>query len=136
MASADQLKTTIRKLYAARVAGDLSGLTAEFADDVMFEFNGKGADFPGLSGPVSGKSEVAKAMEGLFDAFRFHNWRERSLIVEGDRAALHWHAQVTFTPTGHSDDFDVMDLFTFRDGKVVELRQSTDTAQVKTLVAR
>jgi ketosteroid isomerase-like protein len=136
MASADQIKATIRKLYAARVAGDINALTEEFADDMIFEFNGKGADFPGLSDPVVGKSEVAKAMGGLIDAFRFEDWREKSLIVEGDRAALHWQARVTFTPTGHSDDFDVMDLFTFSDGKVVELRQSTDTAQVKTLVAR
>ncbi len=136
MASADELKAQVHKMYKARVAGDIDALIAEFADDITFEFNGRGADFPGMSGEVCGKSEVAKAMRGMIDSFRFQNWREKSLIVEGDRAALHWRARVTFLPTGESEDFDVMDMFTFRDGKVIELRQSTDTAQIKSLVAR
>jgi ketosteroid isomerase-like protein len=136
MASSEEMKRRIRDLYAARVAGRLDATLADFSDDVTFDFNGVGAGFPGLAGAVKGKANVAATIEGLIETFRFEDWRERSLIVEGDHAALHWSGRVVFTPTGASDTFDVVDLFTFKDGKIVELRQSTDTAKVKALVSR
>jgi ketosteroid isomerase-like protein len=136
LANTNDLKTIIRNLYAARVAGDADRVVAGFADDVTFHFNGEGAEFPGLDGPIKGKKAVAATIRHLTESFRFEEWREQSLIAEGDQAALHWTARVVFTPTGQSEIMDVQDLFAFKDGKVIELRQSTDTAKIKALVSR
>ena len=68
-------------------------------------------------------------------AWRFDDWTEVSLQVDGDKVVLHWTAHVTFIPTGKSNKFDVVDIFAFRNGKIVDLRQNTDTALVMTLVA-
>jgi len=41
---------------------------------------------------------------------------------------------VTFTQNGRSEKFDVFDLLTFRDGKIVYFRQSTDTAKIREML--
>ena len=108
---------------------------AFFADDVVYEFNGRGTGLPEMSAPIFGKVAYRSALKSLIETFQFDDWEEVSLIVEGDRAALHWRANVRFAPTGRTEPFDVIDLITCRDGKFVDLRQSTDTAQMKTFIA-
>ena len=135
MTNSEKLKEVIRSIYAARVAGDIDGTMAAFADDVTFEFNGGGTGVPDLTGPIAGKSSMRNAIQILIDNFRFSDWREVSLIVDGDKAALHWRVRVTFVPNGRSDTFDVFDVITFRGDKIVDFHQSTDTAKLKSMVA-
>jgi ketosteroid isomerase-like protein len=73
-------------------------------------------------------------MQGLIDNFRFSNWRQVSLIVDGEEVAHHWRATVA-TPAGKSAEFDVFDLMTIREGKIAIFRQSTDTAMIVALVS-
>ena len=74
-------------------------------------------------------------MQQLIDNFRFGDWKEIALLVDGDRAFLHWRAMVTSPVSGKSAEFDVFDLVTIRDGKIIALHQSTDTAMVMSLVS-
>jgi ketosteroid isomerase-like protein len=57
---------------------------AAFADDVVYEFNGRGTGVPGLSSPVHGKSALRPVMQELIQNFRFSDWRVVSLLVDGD----------------------------------------------------
>jgi ketosteroid isomerase-like protein len=134
MTDANAIKAAVRSTYDARVRGDLEGTIAAFAEDVVFEFNGQGTGLPGLAAPVTGKAAVRPVMQQLIDNFRFTDREEVSLLVEAEKAALHWRAIVTFTPNGRSAKFDVFDFYKFRDGKIAVLRQSTDSAMVKTMV--
>ncbi len=135
MGDVTHIKQAIRTMYAARVAGNLDGTMAGFADDAVFQFNSDGADLPGGNHTVSGKKDIRPLMAGLIDSFRFKNWKEISLIAEGDQAALHWQAYVDFVHVGRAAHFDVFDFMTFRDGKIVRFRQSTDTAKMKSLAS-
>jgi ketosteroid isomerase-like protein len=135
MTNSEKLKEIIRSTYAARVGGDIDGTMAAFADHVTFEFNGGRTGLPGMTGPIKGKPSVRNAIQNLIDNFLFSDWKEVSSIVDGDKAALHWRVRVTFVPNGRSDTFDVIDLITFRGGKIVDFRQSTDTAKIKSMVA-
>jgi len=109
---------------------------AAFADDVVFEFNGRGTGLPSMSAEVQGKEALRPILKEFIDNFRFSDWQEVSLVVEGDKAALHWRANVTFTRNGRSARFDVFDFITLRDGKFVDFRQATDTARVQAMIAR
>jgi len=123
-------KQVIRAAYAARVAGDIAGVADHLCDDAVFEFHGAGTGLPGMRGPVSGKAAVEALISELIRNFHFSDWQEISLIAEGDNAALHWRAKVTLSANGKSDMFDVFDFFSFRDNKIRELRQFTDTAKL------
>ena len=134
MTDANTIREAIRSTYRARVQGDLEGTVALFADDAVFDFNGEGVGLPNMGTAVRGKPAIRLLMTEFIDAFRMSDWEEVSLVVEGDKAALHWRVTVTFTQNGRSEKFDVFDLLTFRDGKIVYFRQSTDTAKIREML--
>jgi ketosteroid isomerase-like protein len=135
MTSKSSIEELLRSTYAARVRGDLDGTMAAFADDVVYEFNGRGTGVPSLSSQVHGKAALRPVMQELIHNFRFSDWRLVSLLVDGDQASLHWRALVTFPHGGKSAEFNVFDLITFRNGKFVKFHQSTDTALVVAMTA-
>jgi ketosteroid isomerase-like protein len=128
------IESVIRATYAARTRGDLDGTMVNFADDAVFEFNGRGTNLSELSAKVLTARDIRPVMKQLIDGFGFSDWQEIALLVDGDRALLHWRATVTSPAHGKSAKFDVFDLVTIRDGKIVALHQSTDTAAVMSLV--
>ena len=134
MTDANTIREAIRSTYRARVQGDLEGTVALFADDAVFDFNGEGVGLPNMGTAVRGKPAIRLLMTEFIDSFRMSDWEEVSLVVEGDKAALHWRVTVTFTQNGRSEKFDVFDLLTFRDGKIVYFRQSTDTAKIREML--
>jgi ketosteroid isomerase-like protein len=135
MTSKSAIEETLRSTYAARVRGDVEGTLASFADDVVFEINGRGTGMPTLASPIQGKAALRPVMQQLVENFRFSDWRVISLLVDADQAMLHWRALVTFTQNGKAAEFDVFDVVTFRDGNYAEFRQSTDTALIMSMTA-
>jgi ketosteroid isomerase-like protein len=129
------MEQTIRSLYAARVRGDIDGTMKDLAEDAVFALNGRGTGVPAMSQDCCGKAAVRDVVEQLIQNWRFDDWKETSLLVDGDKLALHWTARVTYIPNGKSVTTEVVDLITFRDGKIVEFRQSTDTAMVMSLAS-
>ena len=134
MTNSDRKKEVIRSLYAARVAGDIDGTMAALTDDAIFELNASGTGLPGMAGPIEGKPSVRIAIQKFIENFRFSDWKEISLVVDGEKAALHWRALVTFVPNGKSNAFDVFDFITFRGDRICDFRQSTDTAKITSMV--
>lgn len=128
MTSRAHIEETVRSLYAARVRGDLDGVMGGIADDAVFCLNGRGTGVPALCTPSKGRAAIRPLLKDLIDTWRFDDWKELALLVDGERALLHWTARVTCVPSGKSESFEVFDLVTFRDGKVIDHRQSTDTA--------
>jgi ketosteroid isomerase-like protein len=134
MTDSDTIRTIVRSTYEARSRGDLDGTMAAFADDAVFEFYGQGTGLPSMAGEARGKAAVERIIKELIDNFRYSGWQEVSFVAEGDKAALHWRANVTFTPNGRTETFDVFDFLTFRDGKIIELRQGSDTAKIRAML--
>ena len=128
MTTRNEIETVLRAAYAARVGGDLEGTLAAFHPDVQFRLNGRGTGLTAMSDALSGHASLRPALAQLIKTFRFDDWREVALIVDGERAALHWRARVTNTVSGKSDMLDVVDVCRFQDGKIVEFLQSFDSA--------
>ena len=105
------------------------------AEDIVFGLNARGTGQESLSERVRGKAAVRPILQQLFEIWRFDDWKQISLLIDGEKALLHWTARATCVPTGKSDNFDVFDLITFQDGKIVDYHQSTDTALMMSLAA-
>ena len=135
MTSRAHMEQTIRSLYAARVRGDLDGTVKDLAEDAVFSLNGRGTGVPAMSEDCCGKTAVRESVGQLIDNWRFDDWKETSLLIDGNKMALHWTARVTFAPTGKSATLEAVDMITFRDGKIVDFRQSTDTAMLMSLAS-
>lgn len=123
----------ILKAYAARNRPDLAGLMSCFADDAVYAFNGRGMGVPGMDAPIQGRAAIEAQMKVFIDTFRFDDWKVMSLISSGDEAVLNWSARVVHLPSGRAEPSEVIDQLKFRDGKIVLLRQHTDTALVMRL---
>jgi ketosteroid isomerase-like protein len=88
--------------------------------------------------PVAGRHRgpaLREAMQMLLSAFPAQEMRLASIIVDGDRAAVEVAAKMVCGPTGEAFETRWASLFTFRDGKVVEVREFIDTAHAAQLLA-
>ncbi|PZR93964.1 MAG: nuclear transport factor 2 family protein [Stutzerimonas stutzeri] len=134
MAERSDIQDLIEKAYAARVKGDLDALMDYFHPDCRFQLMGA-AEREAICRPLEGCVAVRGQMAEFIGAFTFSNFETLDVVVEGDRAAYHWRADVTFVPTGRTETFQTLDLLSFEDGKVRSLAQFTDTAGVARLTA-
>lgn len=128
------VEALIRDAYAARHRGDLDALMEYLHPDCSYRLAG-GPEAAEVFARPDGHSAVREQMAGLIDTYAFSNIEELALTVDGDRATLHWRADVECKPTGRTGSFEILDIFTFRDGKVKSLTQFTDTAGVARLSA-
>lgn len=126
------IEALLRDAYAARVQGDLDKVMSYFHPECRFRLVGP-ADVAPACHPQCGCDAVREHMAGLINTFAFSKFETLGLIVEGERAAHHWRADVTFVPTGKTENFEALDMVTFEDGKVRNIMQFTDTASVMRL---
>lgn len=93
------------------------------------------ADREAICRPHEGGASVRGQLADLIGAFTFANFETLDIVVEGDRAAYHWRADVTFVPTGRTETFQTLDLIGFENGKVLSIAQFTDTAGLTRITA-
>lgn len=134
MSEHSAIRTLIEKAYAARVEGDLDGLMSYFHPECRFQLMGSVDNEP-ICHPQEGCAAIREQMAGFIDTFTFSNMETVGLVVDGDSAAYHWRADVTFVPTGNTERLDTVDMLTFADGKLRSLSQFTDTASLARLTA-
>lgn len=135
MANRDQIESKLMALWDARVKEDMDGTLKDIAEDAVFEINARGTGVPGLSAPIKGKAAIREALSQIFATWDFKDWKALDLMVDGDKAMLRWTAKVVCTPTARTDMLECYDLIRFHDGKIVDYRQSTDSAMLMKLSA-
>ena len=135
MTSREHITNTVRSLYVARLRGDLDAMMKDMSKDAVFGLNARGTGVPALISSSRGEAAIRPVLQELVNVWRFDDWQEHALLVDGERALIHWSAMVTCIPTNKTEKFHVYDLITFSDGKIIEYRQCTDTALVMQLAA-
>ena len=124
----DELLMIIDAAYGARASGNPAELEGFWAPGATFELagdNGLLADFP-ADGCGPGHQSVAALMELV----EFKAFERIDAVVEGRRAAVLWHAVVSFAGR---EPFGTMlcDLFEVdAEGKVSSVLQFVDTARI------
>ena len=133
MTSRSHIEQAVRTLWAARLRDDLDGMMKLLAQNAVYAMNAQGTGDPAFGRPIEGRDAIRQVFRDLMDDWHFDNWREVSLVIDGEKAFLHWAARAKCVRTTKSGDFDVFDVFTFRDGEIVDMHESTDTAKMMLL---
>jgi ketosteroid isomerase-like protein len=129
MENREALLEQIRRAYMARGKGALEALMAEFHPEAVFTLVGDQQALA-VAGSALGHSQVKEGMTKFIDTFEFV---ERDILIElvdGDRAAVHSRVTVRFRPKNSLHKTDLLDLFRFKDGKIIELIEFADTALI------
>jgi ketosteroid isomerase-like protein len=124
-----EMEQLVRKLYAARVAGDVEAIMAYAAPDVHFALAGDPTASP-VAGRLTGADKLRPQLAQLVEAYTFHSYGITALLVEGPRAAVRAKAKITSVASGATVDMDLADFIEVKDGGVVSFVQFCDTAMV------
>jgi ketosteroid isomerase-like protein len=124
----------IRRAYAARAAGDLDGLVAAFHSEGTFNLIGDRSALH-LTGSFQGHPLLLEAFGEFTAHFAFEQRDILTEVVEGDHAAIRSRLVVRYRPNKKVFTTEVLDLFRFQDGKIIELVEYADTALIKAVVA-
>lgn len=133
MAQREEMLALVRRAYAARDNDDAEGLVAAFHPKGQFALMGDKAALE-LTGSVEGHASLRGAFSKFIEDFGFEGREILAELVDGDRIAIHSRVDVRYRPTGKVFSTEILDLFRLQDGKIVELIEFADTAQVKMMI--
>jgi len=122
------MEKLVREAYAARKRGDYDAMAAMCAPGASLRLAGA-TEHSRLAGTTRGRAALRERFATLAQ-FAFTNQKMLSIIADGDRAAIHWRAKVTYKPTGKSAVTEFCDLWTVKNGKIASIVQFIDTALV------
>ena len=128
-----EMERVVRRTYSERLSNDVERVCALFWDDALLRVAGK-------SGPLdaAAASQVRPSARASIEAL-VANWhwletRFFNLLIDGNRAAVHYAVRLRFTPTREILETEVFDILTIRDGKISEFVEFCDTALVAGLL--
>jgi ketosteroid isomerase-like protein len=104
-------------LYDARASGALEQLCALFGPDALFKISGSSDGKP-IALSARGTEEVRSWLAVLVKTFRLTRHEIVSMLIEGDRAAVHWRASIHSRVTGASVPTELVDLVEVRAGRI------------------
>ncbi len=122
-----RIEAVIRAAYEARRRGDLDGVMAHFAPRAQFMLVGSPAASP-VPLSAMGNAAVREVLRRLMASFEFSEVELRLLLIEGDKAAVHWSARVRVPASGQEAETELLDLISFEGDKIVLFKQFADTA--------
>jgi ketosteroid isomerase-like protein len=134
MGHREDMLQLVHAAYAARAEGDVEGLVTAFRPEGVFTLVGDDSALA-LTGSVQGHSKLREAFGQFVAGFGFVEREILSELVDGPRVAVHSRLVVRYHPTETTFSTDALDLFTFEDGKIVELVEFADTAKIKVVMA-
>lgn len=128
------MEAVIDRCYAARQKGDIETMMAAFDKDGAFGLAGS-KEMVAAVGTAQGHEAIRESMTGLVAAFDFIDRNIICMVIDGERAAVHSRVRIRYVPSDRTFTTDLLDLFHFKDGKIVELTEFADTALVKDLMS-
>lgn len=112
-----KIERLLHGLYDARVNGDLGALCRSFSSDAVLRFSGAGQAGPTLVAAI-GIGEFRPLLSLMIKSFKLREWTLLSMIVDNDKAAVHWRARIHSLITGVTTPTELVDLVAVRDGRV------------------
>jgi ketosteroid isomerase-like protein len=129
----EEITKVIEQAYEARRTEDMEGILRLFHPDGKFELAGS-KDVTAVAGVAKGHQEVRTALVGLIANFEFIQRDIVSILIDGDRASVHSRVKLRFVPKDRTVTTELLDLWKFENGKIVELVEFADTAFVNVLM--
>lgn len=129
----EAIKALIEKAYEARRTEDIEGIMAIFHPDGKFELAGS-KEHTAAAGSAQGHQDLRTTLVGLVATFQFVQRHVISVLIDGDQAAVHSRVELRFIPKDRTVTTDLLDLWEFENGKIIELVEFVDTALVNELM--
>jgi ketosteroid isomerase-like protein len=127
MADRDQIENLIRKMYAARVAGDIETLGLIFAEDATFQIAGSAEASP-IAALVKGHAGIMAQLQTHIDSFELSDFTILEMLIDGDKATVRWRATIHHAATGQTFSTELADFIAVAGGEVVSFIEFLDTA--------
>jgi ketosteroid isomerase-like protein len=119
----------VQDAYAAFGRGDIPGVIALLADDIVWNgVYGAGSHVP-TSGERRGKAAVEEFFGQVAANVSFSKFEPKEFVATGDKVVALGHYTAT-TPTKRTFDADFAMVFTLRDGKVTHFQEFSDSAAI------
>jgi len=126
MTSRDDIERTLRDIYAARQRGDLDAISNIFAPHARFHMAGSNASPVAVL--VEGAEQYRPLLAGMIKTFEILEHKIVTMLVDGSKAAVQWHARMRSTVTGETVETDLFDLIELEDGRIRSFYEFCDTA--------
>ena len=121
------IERTIKDAYAARKRGDVDSIVKMFSEDAHFQLAGAYVASP-IAVETMGSGDLKAALTVLVATFEWLEQDIQSILVEGDKAAVHWRGKIRSTVTGEIVDTELVDIFELKDGRISSFVEFCDTA--------
>jgi ketosteroid isomerase-like protein len=135
MTDRNQMEATLREAYAARQRGDVNKIVSLFTPDARFVMAGSSQMSP-VAMRVEGAEPFRTALEGMCKTFIVEEHQIVGIVIDGNRAAVHWRATIRSSVTGNRLQSDLCDLIEFRDGRIASFLEFCDTAAAARMMGR
>ena len=125
----DVTRSLVRDLYDAYARGDGERVAAMIHDDVDWVIHGPVQVFP-FVGSRRGKAEALDALAAIAKDYALERYEPEVIIVDGNRAAVMSNVAFSQRATNRTLSFRVVNLLRFREGRLIEFREFSDTFDV------
>lgn len=115
----------VEQLYRIIAREDFPALGELLADDVIFEIIGSSAN--PLVGYTQGRQQVIDAARRNFALLDDQRPQIESVVAQGDTVVVIARESGRFVPTGRAYEFHWVQVYTFREGKLIRIRELADT---------
>jgi ketosteroid isomerase-like protein len=112
-----QIEEMLQELYRTRISGQLDALCGLFSADAHFKIAGTGDDKP-IEVIAEGKVEIRNWLSMMTKTFKISRHEILSMIIEGDKAAVHWRADIHSRVTGSVVATELVDLVAFQEARI------------------
>ncbi len=126
MSNQGPVEKLLRDIYARRSAGDMEAIMASFGDNPSFRLAGD--EILGvLTTEVRGRDALQQMMQQLVETWDWSQYQVDTVLVDGNRAAVHSRGTMRYVPTGQTFKTETLDLITLEGDKITTFVQFLDT---------
>jgi uncharacterized protein len=115
----------LQRMYDAFLRGDLPALLDGMAEDIDWQVVGPAA-IP-FAGSARGRQQVADLLRNAFGVLDEQRPSVRDVVAQGDQVIVVGHETGLYKPTGAPYEVEWVQVFTFRDGRLVKFREYCDS---------
>ncbi|MBY0422643.1 MAG: nuclear transport factor 2 family protein [Parvularculaceae bacterium] len=127
-----EIKAFLDGYYRDRIANDAALLLRYVKAGMEYEMAGSPAESPVVATSL-GSATVEDIARAMVAAWKWRRVDIRAMLIEDDRAAVHFRLQAEYAPKHEAVEMEVGNFWTFRDGVCAKLVEFADTALMKRL---
>lgn len=133
MTDSGEIEALVRRLCAARVAGDMDVLRRGYAPNATFRIVGSPA-WGALTAPLTGHAKIMARFESMIANVALRDFAILDLFVDGNKAAVRWRATVRDAETKNDATTEVAQFLEVENGQIICLVEFLDTAMAMKLL--